>query len=227
MGNGKFIVLEGTDGSGKGTQLELLADKLKSLKIKFKKIDFPRYEENEYGKLIGRYLKGDFGGLNEVNPYLASLPYAGDRMLAGPQINKWLKEGNLVISNRYVLSNKAYMGARFEKDRKQFLNWLDNLEYKVNKIPREDLVIFLYVHPEIGQNNVDLKANRQYLGNKKRDILEEELEYQIKVLDVYLQLAKQNPNWIVLECTVNGQMKTKEEIHREILETLKAKGILA
>lgn len=224
---GSFIVIEGTDGSGKGTQARLLIDKLKQLKIPSEIIDFPRYEENEYGKLVGRYLKGEFGGLEDINPFLASLAYAGDRMLAGPEIKLWLEDRKLVITNRYVMSNKAYMAARIKKaKRKEFLNWLDNLEYKVNKIPREDLVIFLYLPSEIGQKNVDLKAKRSYLGNKKRDIMESNTAYLKEVEKMYLEFAIENKNWVLINCLAHSKMRSREDIHEEILKILKNKKIL-
>lgn len=227
MKKGHFIVIEGTDGSGKGTQTTLLLEKLQSLNIPSQLFDFPRYDDNEYGKLVGRYLKGEFGGLEEVSPYLASLAYAGDRMLAGPVIKKGIEEGKLVITNRYVLSNKAYMAARVpggEKD--QFLNWLDNLEYGVNKVPREELVIFLFVPLKVSQSNIEKREQRNYLGDKKRDIMEANLSYMQEVEDLYLSFAGQNSNWHLINCVKNGQMRTREEIHQEILKILKDSKII-
>ncbi|EKD91262.1 MAG: Thymidylate kinase [uncultured bacterium] len=227
MSKGKLIVIEGTDGAGKGTQLKILEDKLKSLKIKFKVIDFPRYTNNLYGELVGRFLKGEFGPLDQVDPYIASLAYAGDRMLAGHEIKNWLADGQVVIANRYVLSNKAYMAARLpENERKKYINWLEKLEYGLNKVPREDLVIFLYVPSEIGQENVLKKEKRSHLGDKKRDIMEEDLNFQKKVAQIYLEFAIKASNWALIECTSNGKMRSKQEIHEEILKILESRRII-
>jgi dTMP kinase len=224
---GRFIVIEGTDGSGKGTQINLLEERLRKEGVDLKIVDFPQYESNLYGKLVGRYLKGEFGGLEDVNPYLASLAYAGDRLLAKPQIEKWLAEGNLVIANRYELSNKAYMSARLPEDqRAEYASWLDDLEYNTNGLPKEELVVFLYVPPNIGQKNVDQKLKRNYLGNKKRDIMESDLNYLKEVANIYLSMAASNPNWAVIECTENGLMKSREEIHQQIVSILIEKGVL-
>ncbi len=227
MANGKFIVIDGTDGSGKATQIELLTQALKKQKLKFETIDFPRYEENIYGRLAGRYLKGEFGGVNEVSPYLAALTYAGDRNLAKILIEKWLTEGKVVISNRYVPSSKAHMAAKLKpKDRDNFWQWLDELEYKTNKIPKENFVIFLYVDPQVAQKNVDAKSKRGYVGGKKRDIHEANIEHLIKSSKLYLKQAIQNKNWHVIYCMKQGQLRSREDIQQEIQVILKTKGII-
>lgn len=227
MKKGKFLVIEGTDGSGKGTQLKLLEEKLKLLKIPFETIDFPRYEENVYGELIGQYLQGDLGSKEDVNPYLISLAYAGDRLLAKPKIEKWLKEGKLVIANRYTTSNKAYMSAQmFEKSRRRYLDWLDKLEYQTNGLPKEDMVILLYLDPLTSYKNVGSKSKRSYLKNKSYDIHEQDLKYQHKVALNYLQLAKEEGNWEIINCLEGKVMKPPETIHQELVELLKTKRII-
>src|SRR5438045_2336719 len=115
MKKGFLIVIEGIDGSGKTTQANLLSGYLKSKNIPHEVINFPRYEDNLYGKLIRRYLNGEFGEAKKVDPYLMSLAYAGDRNLAKPLIENWLLEGKIVVANRYVSSNKAHMGANLSQ----------------------------------------------------------------------------------------------------------------
>jgi dTMP kinase len=227
MKKGKFVVIDGTDGSGKGTQVELLKQKLKILKTPFEVIDFPRYEDNDYGRLVGRYLKGDFGPMESLNPYLVALPYAGDRALAKPLIEKWLAQGKLVIANRYVPSNKAFSAARMSpKEGREFIDWDDQLEYETNKIPREDLVLLLYVDPKVIQQNVDQKEVRGYMGQKARDIHEANFAYQKKVAKTYLQLAESENHWHVVQCMQGKTMRTREEIHEEILQALKDKKMI-
>ncbi len=218
---GKFIVIEGTDGAGKTTQIKLLESALKKESIAYKVIDFPRYKDNEYGKLIRRYLLGEFGNLENVSPYLASLPYAGDRLLAKPQITKWLEQGKLVIANRYAASNKAHMVVKLPLEKRQkFIDWLDNLEYKVNKIPEEDLVILLFLnHPKIAQKNINIRG-------RQKDIHEDNLKYQKEVSYAFLNLSKQEKNWQVVNCAKNNKMRKPEEIHKEILSILKKKNVL-
>lgn len=215
---GKLIVFEGTDGSGKATQASLLDQRLKSLKIPYELISFPRYSDNPYGNLIKRYLEGEFGGIDTVDSHLISLAYASDRFLAKPILEKWLGEGKLVLIDRYVSSNKAHLGGRFTGEKKdQFIKWLDNLEYKVNGLPKENLVIFLYVPAEMAQENVSKEG--------KKDLHEKDIKHLKKSNEIYLELSK-DKNWVVINCTKKGKMRSKEEIHQEILIILKDKRIL-
>lgn len=225
---GHFIVIEGTDGSGKGTQSKMLRKKLQIMNYPHQAIEFPRYTGNPYGKLVAKYLRGEFGQLNtEVGTYLVSLAYAGDRFLAKPQIQQWLKEGSLVIADRYVPSNKAYMSAKLPfEHRDSFIEWLDDLEYNINGIPREELVIFLYVPPKTSQENVGKKNKRDYLDKASHDIHEADLNYLTESSKMYLHLAKQEPNWVVIECMKKGEMKSIQQIHEEVMSILKEKKIL-
>lgn len=214
-----FIVIEGTDGAGKGTQVGLLKEKLKQLKIAFKVIDFPRYEDNAYGKLVGKYLKGEIQKFGGINPYLLTLAYAGDRALAREQMNEWIKDGNLVIANRYLHSNVAYSIARLPEDiRDEFIRWNYDLEYNTNGIPKEELVILLYIDPEVAQKNIEQKGERGYMGGKGKDIHEKDLQYQKDVANAYLYLSKRYLHWKVINCASNGKMRTPEDIHQEIIE---------
>jgi dTMP kinase len=224
---GRFIVIEGTDGSGKGTQIQLLKEKLESNNVPVKVVDFPRYEENIYGRLVGRYLKGEFGGIENVSPYLASLTYAGDRMLAKDLMWNWLNKGGLIIANRYVISSKIFMSARLPvEERQKYLDWEDELEYKTNGIPKEELVIFLHVSSKLSQKNLKGKGARSYMGGNKKDIHEKDIKYQEAVRQVYLEFARTQPDWAFIECTENNQMKSKEDIHQNILQVLVERGIL-
>lgn len=223
---GHFIVIEGTDGSGKATQVNLLRRKLQTLGFSHQVIGFPRYTGNPYGRLIGRYLKGDFGSTEDVNSSLISLAYAGDRFLAKPLINQWLSDGNLVIADRYVPSNKAYMSAKLpEEMRGEFIEWLDDLEYNINDIPREELVIFLYVPPKVSHKNVGNKKDRDYIEKGAHDIHEQDMEYQKTSSDIYLKMAKEE-DWVIIECVNDGEMRSPKEIHEDINQVLKEKGIL-
>lgn len=224
---GHFIVVEGTDGSGKATQVRLLRRKLQTMDFPHKVVEFPRYSNNPYGKLIGSYLRGEFGKKEQANSFLLSLAYAGDRFLAKPEILTWLHEGFLVIADRYTPSNKAYMAAKLPKEsRKEFIDWLDDLEYNVNGIPREELTIFLYVDPLVSQSNAKKRGGKTIGVAEKHDIHESDLEFQKESSMLYLQLSKDEPNWVVIDCVKNGAMRTTEEIHEDVLSVLKRKKIL-
>lgn len=143
---GKLIVIEGSDGSGKTTQASLLKAYLEKESFSVETIDFPRYKESFHGKTIEKYLKGEFGKLDSVSPYLISLAYSLDRATAKREMNAWLRAGKIILANRYATSNMAHQSAKLpENKREDFLKWLLELEYKVNKIPKEDIVIYLHV----------------------------------------------------------------------------------
>lgn len=215
MRKGLLTVIDGIDGSGKTTQIKLLAKALKEQKVLFEIISFPRYKDNIFGKLIKKYLEGKFGSISQVNPYLISLAYAGDRDLAKPLIERWLSEGKVVIANRYVSASKAHLGANLQEEkREEFFKWLDELEYKINGIPKEDLTILLKVDPQLGQNNA---------SGKHHDIHEENLRHLELAYKIYLLLAKRANNWYVVDCMESAQMKAPEEIHQTIIGLLQKK----
>ncbi len=224
---GKLIVIDGGDGSGKATQTELLVNYLKSKNIHVKVFDFPRYYTSFHGKIVGRYLKGEFGDVNEVSPYLVSLAYAVDRAGARDEINEWLMKGGIVLTNRYTTSSMAYMSAKLPPEkREEFIEWLDELEYRIHRMPREDLVIYLDVPPKVGQELVGKKGNRGYIGGAQKDIHEKNLAYLEEVEKIYLDLIKKKKNWVKIDCTEDHSIRSKEEIHQETLKVLKDKGII-
>src|SRR5579863_3581138 len=120
---GKLIALEGIDGSGKRTQLDLLTGALDARGLSTFRISFPRYE-SFYGKLVGQYLNGEFGALQAVDPHLSALLYAGDRLEAKPEIEAALANGKVLLADRYIGSNLAHQCARVAVERRpEFLEW--------------------------------------------------------------------------------------------------------
>ncbi len=225
---GKLIVIDGTDGSGKGTQTELLLKYLDENKIKNKYIDFPRYYTSFHGQMVGRYLSGEFGSLESSSPYLTSLFYAMDRLTARDEIVDWLEEGNTVVANRYTTSSMAFQTARIDKDkREEFLKWLYEMEYKEHKLPKEDIVIFLYVPVEISQKLIEQKAKRDYTKGQKKDINEANVAYQKEVLSLYLELSKKYKHWEVIKCTdFQGKLLSIPVVQKKIVAALKKHGII-
>src|SRR5713226_797350 len=159
---GKLIVLEGIDGSGKRTQLDLLASELEARGMVAFRISFPRYE-SFCGELVGRYLNGEFGPLGAVDPHLSALLYAGDRLEAKPEIDAALAAGKFVLADRYAGSNMAHQSSRVHPEqREEFIAWLKRLEYGLYGLPVEDLVISLRVHVAEAHRLVGLKSARAY-----------------------------------------------------------------
>lgn len=227
MNKGKLVVIEGSDGSGKRTQLELLVEYFKAHKVDHTTLDFPQYYKTFFGKWIGRFLKGEFGGIEDLPPYLLMFPYAADRWQAKSDMEKWLSEGKIVVSNRYTGSN-AYQAAKLPaKERKRFIDWSFEMEYEAFGIPKEDLVIFLHVPFAVSQQLLEQKAARKYMGNeRKKDIHESNLELMANVEKVYLEFCTKYPHWVKIDCTKKGQVLTREEIHLKIVEILIKKKII-
>lgn len=227
MKKGKLVVLEGSDASGKGTQLAMLVEYFKDRHIPYATLDFPQYYKTVFGKWIGRFLKGDFGNVEEINPYLLMFPYAADRWQAKEDIGRWIEEGRVVVSNRYTGSN-AYQAAKVPaSERDRFTDWSFMMEYEGFGIPKEDLVIFLYVPYEVSSKLMDTKKARKYLGNgKKKDIHESNIELLKRVEEVYLSYCRRFPHWVKIDCTKNGQMLSREEIHEKVLGVLRRKRII-
>ncbi|MEK7507760.1 MAG: dTMP kinase [Patescibacteria group bacterium] len=218
MKKGIFIVIEGTDGSGKTEQTKLLVERLKTEGKKVTLFDFPRYG-NPSAWFVEEYLNGRFGGLNEISPKTASLFFALDRYAAARNIKNSMKDGNIVISNRYVASNLAHQGSKFEneRDRKKYFEWNYDLEYRINGIPKPNLNIILHVPAAIAQKLVDGKAERKHLGGKKRDLHEADLKHLARTETTYKKLSKCFPSeftWI--ECVEKQKLLSIETIHDRV-----------
>lgn len=213
MQKGKFIVIDGTDGSGKATQLELLTIRLKEAGRQVETADFPQYGQKSAG-LVEEYLNGKYGSPQEVGPYRASIFYSCDRYDASFKIREWLDQGKIVVSNRYVASNMGHQGGKIKdpKERKKYFDWLYEFEYNFFKIPKPDLNIILHVDAAIAQKLVDNKGVRTYLNGAKRDIHENDLEHLRAAEQVYLEIASSFPNFALIECVKENQIMTREEI---------------
>lgn len=221
---GLFIVLEGIDGAGKRTQFDLLRDALTRRGVACATISFPRYD-TFFGRLIARYLNGEFGALTAVDPHFAALLYAGDRLNARPEIEMALAEGKTLLADRYVASNLAHQAARVEPaQREKFLTWLRHLEYDQYALPVEDVVIYLRLPAAEAQQRVAAKPGRDYTA-RGHDLHEADLKYLEATARVYDALAAA-PRWITVESVdpTGAARRSPEEIHRDILTALEARG---
>lgn len=201
---GAFIVIDGSDGSGKATQTKLLAARLKKAGVPVKTIDFPRYYKNFFGGLLGQFLSGEFGDFAAVDPHVASIMYAADRFESSAQIRAWLDAGFVVVADRYVSANQMHQGGKISDPvkRKKFLDWLDTMEYKVFKIPRPDLTVFLDVPIEVSRQWMEQKlASRKkgYLKGRK-DVVEANLMYLKNSHAAAMGLATGRKDWVRVEC---------------------------
>ncbi len=227
MKKGKLIVIDGIDGSGKATQVRLLEQRLKKEKIKVKTIDFPRYDSNFFGGLIGEHLSGVYGDYIKVDPHIVSMMYAADRFESSKKMRSWLDSGYVVIADRYATANQIHQGGKIsdKKKRGDFMKWLDTMEYSVFKIPRPDLVIYLDVPLEASVSWLEKKASQEkkkYLKGRK-DVAEGNIEHLKNSRESALELYKNNKNWEKIECCKKTVCLPPEEVHEKVYETVKKK----
>ncbi len=226
-----FIVIEGLDGSGKSTQLKKLKTYLEENKIDYEYLHFPRTDSRIFGDLIARFLRGELGDINNVNPYLIALIYAGDRNDAKEKITHWMAEGKLVIVDRYVYSNIAFQCAKLNNNHEieKLSEWIKDLEYNYFGIPKPDMNIFLNVPFDFTKKNLTKERSgddRDYL-NGKEDIHEKDIDFQDRVRNVYLHEVKKDDHLKIIQCAnENGEMPEAQEIFDKILNLLKSENIL-
>jgi dTMP kinase len=217
---GKLIAIEGIDGSGKHTQVRLLEHELKSRGYSVYPTGFPQYE-SWFGKMVGQFLNGELGPLDKVDPHFSAMLYAGDRFEAKGKILAALNRGMIVLADRYVASNLAHQTARVPAaKRSEFLSWIENLEYGIYDLPREDLVLYLRVPPREAQTLVKKKPSRSYT-DAKQDILEADIRHLEDAADMYDSLSRQSP-WATIQCydAARGEMRMPEEISGDILSAV-------
>ena len=224
MAKGKLIVIDGTDGSGKSTQIDLLTKKLKANGFKVKSIHFPHYE-NFFGGFIGHCLTEQYYNFINVHPKIVSVLYAADRWESADEIKKYLDMGYMVVLDRYVSANQIHQGGKIKnkKKREAFLAWLDEMEYKVFKIPRPDITLYLslpvtLVHTLIKERN--RKAVRAYAGGKK-DVHEVDMEFQKNSRNSAIWLSTFLKNFIRIDCAEGKEMLSREVIHEKVYEKVK------
>jgi dTMP kinase len=219
----KFIVIEGLDGAGKSTQVRLLLEYFDRKGLKTKFIHFPTTEKmGVYGDLIARFLRGEFGKLEEVHPQLVALIFALDRMDFAPTINRWLADGYTVLADRYVLSNIAFQCAKLKTEaEKAFLSkWIYDFEFDYNKIPRPDVSLYLevpfsFTKKSLQNNRGD--ASRAYLQGGD-DIHEGSLDFQEDVKREYDRILGDNAGFVKIDCSDGkGGMAGISVIHEKIV----------
>ena len=211
---GKLIVLEGTDGSGKSTQMERLSAHLTADGIDFRRLRFPRYDQDS-SALIRMYLGGAFGDKpDDVNAYAASTFYAVDRFASFKADWKaYYEKGGILIADRYTTSNAVHQGSKLPKgERESFFRWLYDLEFEKMRLPRPDLVLCLDMPIDAAER---LMRRREHDTNTHADIHERD--------DSYLRECRKTAadaasffGWQVVPCVKDGEIRAIEEIHNEI-----------
>lgn len=211
-----LIVIDGIDGSGKSTQTKILVKRLKSAKHPVETLNFPQYHQF-FGRMVKKFLNGEFGQIAQVDPHLASILYALDRWQARNKINHWLKENKIVILNRYATSNLIHQTIKIDgKKRRQFIDWLNKMEYEILSLPKPDLVLYLYLPYKLSYALITKRGN-------KKDIHEADLNHLNVAAAQGLKLAQTEKKWILVRCNRGNKILTKEEIAEKTWKIIKSK----
>lgn len=215
-----FIVIDGIDWSWKWTQVELISNYLKEIWKNVLVLDFPRYGKKS-AFMVEKYLNWEYW--KDISAKKASIFFAIDRFEAMKDLEKDFYSYDFILSNRYVSANMIHQAwkIRDNQERKEFLDWLQDLEYNIFWIPKPDKTIFLNVSPEMSQKLVLKKLEREYLKWwKKMDLHEEDKDHLIFAHKSAMEIVKNNPNWVKIDCQKWDEMKSIEEITKEILSEI-------
>ena len=221
-----FIVLEGLDGAGKSTQVEKITQYFNEKGLKTQFIHFPETESPIFGELVAKFLRGELGANDQVNPHLVALLYAGDRNNSKEKIQQWLDDGYVVIADRYVFSNIAFQCAKLGTIHEQDIlaRWILEMEYEYFKIPQPDLSIFLDVPPSFTEQQLTKQRigdDRDYLQGE-RDIHEQDLDFQQQVRFIYMNQIAIREKFKLVNCANDSnEMGTADETFEKVMPFIK------
>ncbi|MBE7076525.1 MAG: thymidylate kinase [Clostridiales bacterium] len=213
-----LIAIEGVDGCGKHTQSTKLKEYLASLGRNVELLAFPNYE-NRGCEPVKMYLGGEFGGTDRLDCYQANALFAVDRLTTMIKYADHIKNGGDIIFDRYVTTSQFHQGS-LERDpvkRKEFVEYIENFEYNILKLPRPDVVIFLNL--DIDVSLALARSRKEYKSKLATDIYEEDEEYQRRTHKVALELAE-SLGWKIVNCCKDGKILSIDEIHNKILKVL-------
>ena len=221
---GKLFVIDGTDGSGKQTQLEKLKQRLTQEKIEFKSVSFPNYESPS-SSLVKIYLNGELSeDPKEISPYIASTFYAADRYITfKKEYEEYYKNGGIILADRYTTSNMVHQAGKIKDDeeREKFLNWLWDFEFNLYGLPIPTEVFFLNMPTEYALKLMENRKNK-ITKEEKKDIHERNQEHMKDAYNEACKLSKKY-NWKEIKCVKDGKIRTIEDIHEEIYQEIKSK----
>jgi dTMP kinase len=214
LGNGLFIVIEGAEGSGKSTQINLLKERLKAVGYEVVTFDFPQFDKGS-SYFINKYLNGSYGPRGSISPYTTALFYALDRFEAAEQIKAALKEGKIVLANRFTGSSMAEQGSAFgdEIEQRSFFVWDDNLEFQLLGTPRPNISIYLRVPPDVSYDLKSGSNKREQSGGK------EHLRRLAATYDLLCQLFPKD--FKAIECSIKSKLLGVPQINNLIWDKLK------
>jgi dTMP kinase len=219
-----LVVIDGIDGAGKGTLTRHLLARADGDDVSVATLAFPRYEETAFGKLVGQYLDGHFGVIDEVPVRFAALLFAGDRYESREKLVELMSRHSLVILDRYVSSNIAYSAAKLPPDeRAGMIDWIEELEYGIFALPKPDMTYLLTTGPATADELVTRKAPRSYTESS-RDLHEADNDLMTRVAAIYRQLAEADDSWLAIDpVDENGELRPPETIAEEVWRDITAR----
>ena len=221
MKQGKLFVIDGTDGSGKQTQLQKLKERFEKEKIQYRTVSFPNYE-SESSSLVKMYLNGEFGtNAQEISPYIASTFYAADRYATfKTKYEEYYNNGGIILADRYTTANMVHQAGKIkdDKERGKFLDWLWDFEFNLYGLPVPTQVFFLNMPIEYSEKLMQNRANK-ITHEEKKDIHERDKEH---LKDSYNEACKlaQKYNWFEIKCVKDKNIRTTDDIHEEIYKEI-------
>ncbi|AEO93937.1 thymidylate kinase [Bacillus phage G] len=221
---GKLLTFEGLDGSSKETQTNNLISYLEKEGYKVLKVDFPNYD-SPIGEVISSYLRGEFGKLEDVPLKLISMVYSSDRARYANTIENHIKNGGVVIANRYTYSNLFHAAKMEKEERTEFIDWIEEIEFNEMKVFQPDYNFYLYVDPTISLKRIEERGKRGYQEGKE-DIHENNSKLLIDTAETYLDFAKSRDNWVIIDQMKKGKQlpidvvfeMIKDEVNKILIE---------
>ena len=219
---GKLFVIDGTDASGKQTQLKKLQERLEKENIEYKLVSFPNYGSPS-SSLVKMYLAGEFGkNAKEISPYVASTFFAADRYATfKKELEEFYNNGGIILADRYTTANMVHQAGKItnKEEREKFLNWLWDFEFNLYKLPVPSKVFFLDMPPKYA---FELMKNREnkFTHEAQKDIHESDENHIIDSYNAACEVAEKY-NWTKIECVKNNKLRTIGEIHEDIFNVIK------
>ena len=213
-----FVNIEGTDGAGKQTQSALLAKEIGALLM-----SYPRYDK-ESSFAVKSFLRGNLGTLSEVSPYTASITYAVDRVISYNTEPEWeqYRTGIHMVTDRWVMSNITHQSARLKGEEKEkFIQWVTELEYVHNKLPKPDINIFLDMPVWASEKLCESRINKA-TGENKKDIIESDIDALNSIYNNAVEIAKRF-DAIIIPCTEGKRIRSIEEIHADVMTAVRSR----
>lgn len=222
MTKGKFIVIEGSDGSGKSTQFRQLQTYFESQNKQVVVYKFPQYDQPS-SFFVKEYLNGNYGSADELGAYTPSLFYALDRFHAAQGIRQHIADGKIVLCDRYIGSNMAHQGQKLHDPAEQtkYLKWLHEIEFDMLGIPRPDLNVVLLVSATIAYDLMSRRDDTRQYTDKRQDIHEADINHLSRAVKMYEKLCTLFPNeFTAIHCVEGGKLLPIQTVTEKILHII-------